>query len=128
LRGDVREARSAGKSAIAPEEHLNQIYITVLRHSVSTEYTDEEKEELYCMLRQILRSMAVFFSPLLVYSLSKLLCVLEEDINQTLEDLHSVLDVLKDQTRLLCLYHPLFRDFLLNSDRCKDLNSWVDES
>jgi hypothetical protein len=119
--------KDSGSNITAPEKHLNQIYITVLKHSVSLEYTSEEKEESYCMLRQILGSIAVFFSPLSAYSLSKLLCVSKEDINQTLEDLHSILDVPKDQTRLLRLHHPSFRDFLLNNDRCKDLNFWVDE-
>jgi hypothetical protein len=118
---------SSGSATIAPEKHLNEIYITVLRHSVSEEYTDEEKEELYYILRQILRSIVVLFSPLSAHPLSKLLCVTKEDVDQTLEDLHSILDVPKDQIRPLCLYHPLFRDFLLNKDRYKDPHFWVDE-
>jgi hypothetical protein len=56
--------------------------------------------------------------------LSKLL---KEDINQTLEDLHSILDIPKDQNGSLRLHHPSFRDFLLNNDRCKNPNLWVDE-
>ena len=89
---------SSGNAAMALEKHLNEIYITVLRHSVSEEYTDKEKEELYCILRQILGSIVVLFSLLSVHSLSKLLCVTKKDVDQTLEDLHSILDVLKDQT------------------------------
>jgi hypothetical protein len=116
-----------GNVLIAPEKHLNNIYITVLKHSVSPEYTDEEKEELYYMLRQILGSLVVFFSPLSAHSLSGLLHVSKEEIDQTLENLHSVLDVPNDQSRPLRLHHPLFRDFLLNNDRCKDLNFWVNE-
>ena len=117
----------SGGAAMTPEKHLNEIYITVLRHSVSEEYTDEEKEELYDMLRQILGSIVVLFSPLSISSLSELLCVMKEDIDQTLEDLHSILDVPKDQIRPLRLHHPSFRDFLLNNDRCKDPHFWVDE-
>jgi hypothetical protein len=111
----------------ATTKHLNEIYITVLKHSVSAEYTDEEKDELYCILRQILGSIVVLFSPLSVYSLSRLLSVTKEEINQTLADLHSILDIPKDQTQPLRLHHPLFRDFLLNNDRCEDLQFWVDE-
>ncbi|KAH0558666.1 hypothetical protein GP486_004684 [Trichoglossum hirsutum] len=118
---------SSGIAATAPEKHLNEIYITVLRHSVSEEYTDEEKEELYYMLRQILGSIAVLFSPLSIYSLSTLLRVTKEDVDQTLEDLQSVLDVPKDQTQPLRLHHPSFRDFLLNKDRCEGPHFWVDE-
>jgi hypothetical protein len=119
--------KNSGSDVIAPEKHLNQIYITVLKHSVSAEYTDEEKEELCCMLRQILGSVVVLFSLLSAHSLSTLLCVSKEDIDQTLEDLHSVLNIPEDQTRPLRLHHPSFRDFLLNNDRCQDLNFWVDE-
>jgi hypothetical protein len=68
----------------------------MLKHSVFTEYTDKEKEESYYMLRHILGSIAVLFLPLSTYSLSRLLHVTKKDIDQTLEDLHSVLDVLKD--------------------------------
>jgi hypothetical protein len=80
------------------------------------------------MLRQILGSIVILFSPLSTHSLSTLLRVTKEDINQTLDDLHSVLDVPKDQTQPLRLHHPSFRDFLLNNDRCKDQNFWVDKS
>jgi hypothetical protein len=119
--------KGSGSSATAPEKHLNEIYMTVLKHYVSPKHTEEEKEESYYLLRKILGSIAILFSPLSAYSLSRLLCVTKEDIDKTLEDLHSVLDVPKDQTRPLRLHHPSFRDFLLNSDRCKDPNFWVDE-
>ena len=110
-----------------PEIYLDKIYITVLKHSVSSEYRVEEKEEAYYMLRNILGSIVTLSSPLSAFSLSRLLHVTKEEIDQTLEDLHSVLDVPDDQTRPLRLHHPSFRDFLLSTDRCKDLNFWVDE-
>jgi hypothetical protein len=118
---------NSGGAAAAPDKHLDDIYITVLRHSVSPEYTDEEKEELYSVLRQILGSIAVLLSPLPVYSLSRLLHVTKEDIDQTLEDLHSILNIPTDQSQPLRLHHPSFRDFLLNNDRCNDPIFWVDE-
>jgi len=119
--------KGSSSAVIAPEKHLDEIYTTVLKHFISSDYTDEEKEESYSMLRQILGSIAILFSPLSAYSLSRLLCVTKEDIDQTLEDLHSILDVPKDQTRPLRLHHPSFRDFLLDENRCKDSNFWVDE-
>jgi hypothetical protein len=75
----------------------------------------------------VLEKIAVLFATLSACSLSSLLCVTAENINQTVEDLHSILDVPKDQTRPLRLHHPSFRDFLLDSERCKDLNFWVDK-
>ncbi|OCK72991.1 HET-domain-containing protein, partial [Lepidopterella palustris CBS 459.81] len=119
--------KSSSTAINAPEQHLNEIYITVLQHSVSPEYTDEEQRELYSMLRDVVGSIVILLSPLSAHSLSRLLKIPKEDIDQTLEDLHSVLDVPKDQTLPLRLHHPSFRDFLLNNDRCKDPNLWVDE-
>jgi hypothetical protein len=119
--------KGSGSAVTAPEKHLNEIYITVLQHSISAEYMDEEKEELYSMLRQILGSIAILFSPLCVDSLRRLLHVTIEEINQTLDDLYSVLDIPENQALPLRLHHPSFRDFLLSKDRCEDLNFWVDE-
>jgi hypothetical protein len=111
---------------MAPDKHLDEIYTFVLKQSIGPGYMDNEKDEAYYMLRQILGSTAVLFSPLSIHSLSRLLCIAKEDIDQTLEGLHSILDVTKDQNRPLRLRHPSFRDFLLNNDRCKN-QFWVDE-
>jgi hypothetical protein len=119
--------KGSGSAVTAPEKHLDSIYTTVLKHSIAPEYTDEEKEVSYYMLRHILGSTAVLFSPLSVYSLSRLLRVTKKDIDQTLEDLHSILDIPKDQSQPLHLHHPSFRDFLLNNNRCENPNFWVDE-
>ena len=90
------------------------------------ECTDEEKEDLYDMLRQVLGAVVVLFSTLPIYSFSKLLNVPSEDINQTVEDLYSIIDVPEDLTQPIRLHHPSFRDFLLDKQRCKDPNFWVD--
>ncbi|KAF2471639.1 purine and uridine phosphorylase [Lindgomyces ingoldianus] len=116
-----------GGDVTAPEKYLDQIYITVLKHSISPDYTSEEKEEVYCMLRRVLGSTALLFSPLSACALKRLLNV-TEDIYQTLDDLHSVLDVPKSGNQPLRLHHPSFRDFLLNHNRCEDQNFWVDET
>jgi len=51
-------------STTAPEKHINEIYITVLKQSVSEDFTDEEKTESYRLLKHILGCVAVLFSPL----------------------------------------------------------------
>jgi len=104
-----------------PEKPLNEIYITVLRHSIPPKFSDKEKEEFYSKLRFMLGSIVVLLSPISIHSLSTLLHISEEDIDETLEDLHAILDIPKDQIRPLHLHHPSFRDFLLNKDRCSDL-------
>ena len=117
----------SSNATTAPEKHLNEIYVTVLKHSIYTDYTDEEREDQYRTLRHTLGSVVVLFSPISAYSLSRLLHVVKEDVDQTLEDLHAILDIPADQNRPLRLHHPSFRDFLLDKDRCGDPNFWVDE-
>lgn len=117
-----------GSSAvIGPEKRLNEIYFNVLEHSICLAYTDKEKEEFCSTLRHILGSIVVLLSSLSAYSLSKLLDVTKHDVDQTLDDLHAILDIPEDHTRPLSLHHPSFRDFLLDKDRCTDLQFWVDE-
>jgi len=118
--------RNRGNATAAPEEHLDEIYVTVLRNSVSADYTDDEKQEQYRTLKYILGSVVVLLSPLSTLSLSWLLQSADDWVGQALGDLHAILNIPEDPAQLLRLHHPSFRDFLLNKDRC-DANFWVDE-
>jgi hypothetical protein len=118
---------SDSSTAAAPEKHLNEIYVTVLKNSIDPNYTDEEREEHCETLRYILGSVVVLFSPLSTWALGRLLHATDESVGQTLEDPHAILDVSEGKSRPLRLHHPSFRDFLLDKDRCGDANFWVDE-
>jgi hypothetical protein len=72
----------SSSAVTAPEEHLNNIYITVLKHSIYSNYTDEEKDYQYRMLRSVLGSIIVWFSPLSAGSLGKLLHITKQDVDQ----------------------------------------------
>jgi hypothetical protein len=109
------------KSVTALENHLNEIYLTVLENSIYQNYTEEEKEDLYNTLREILGSVVILSSPLSTNALATLLYKPKQDVDQALEDLHSILDILDNRTRPFHLYHPSFRDFLLDKNRCSDL-------
>jgi hypothetical protein len=122
--GTIFESNSS--DIIVPEKHLNEIYLIVLKHSISAEYTDEERNELCDMLRITLGSVVVLLFPLSAFSLSTLFHLLKEHVDQTLDDLYAILDIPEDPTRPLRLHYPSFRDFLLNKDRCIDLNFQVD--
>jgi hypothetical protein len=114
-------------SDAAPEKKLNEIYIAILTDSVSGEYGYQEKEELYEMLKATLGPIAILFSSLSAVSLARLLRIPKQDIDQTLHDLHSILEVPKDQDHPVRLHHPSFRDFLLDKQRYRDERFWVDE-
>ncbi|KAG0645104.1 hypothetical protein D0Z07_9206 [Hyphodiscus hymeniophilus] len=36
--------KASSSAVTAPEKHLNEIYLAVLKHSISSEYSEEEKE------------------------------------------------------------------------------------
>lgn len=116
-----------GNTTAAPEKHLDLIYTTVLRNSVSADYTDEEREEQSRMVRHVLGSIVVSFSPLSALSLSNLLGVAHNEVRQALEDLHAILNIPEDLAQPLRLHHPSFRDFLLDKKRCDNDSFWVDE-
>jgi hypothetical protein len=46
-----------------------------------------------------------------------------KQVDQTLEDLHAILDIPEPSTS----HHPSFCDFLLDKTRCRDPKFWVDE-
>lgn len=116
---------SSSSAVTAPEKHLDEIYLAVLKHSISSDYLDEEKEEAFDMLKSTLGGVVVLLSPLSASSLSKLLRLPKEELDQTFEDLHAILDVPENPTHQLRLHHPSFRDFLFNKDRCGDF--WMEE-
>jgi hypothetical protein len=114
-------------SAASPEQHLNQLYLTVLQKSIQKSSTAGELKKYYTIMRQILGSIVALSSPLSVASLVMLILISEQRVNQMLKELHAILDVPKDHSQPLRLHHPSFRDFLFSKDRCKDKNFWIDE-
>ncbi|KAK6527688.1 hypothetical protein TWF694_004669 [Orbilia ellipsospora] len=113
-------------SVKGPEAKLNEIYSAILTNVVHEEYDEMEKEELYELLKATLGTVVTLFSSLPTVSLEKVLQIPQQDIYQTLDDLHSVLEVPKNMHQPIRLHHPSFRDFLLDKQRC-DEHFWVDE-
>jgi hypothetical protein len=122
-----RIIHSTSNAATAPEMHLGEIYITVLRQSIYSNFTDEEREDQYEALKHILGSIVALFAPLSIISISRLLRVPKQEVNQTLEDLRAILNIPEDQSCPLRLHHPSFRDFLFDKERCGDPNIWIEE-
>jgi hypothetical protein len=69
------------KFVTTPENHLNEIYLTVLENSIHQSYTEQEKEDLYNTLREILGSIVSLSSPLSTDSLATLLYIPKQDID-----------------------------------------------
>jgi hypothetical protein len=111
---------------VLPKKRLDSIYLTVLRSPVRR-YRKQERKRWYTLVRETLGAIVLLQSPLSAASLARLLRVPAEDVHRTLYELHSILDVPLDPTRLVRLHHPSFRDFLLSKDRCGDDSFWVDK-
>jgi len=56
-----------------PEQHLDQIYITILQRSIPTTLRPPEKVRLYTRQQRILESITILFSPLSASSLAKVI-------------------------------------------------------
>jgi hypothetical protein len=134
----IRDGRRQGsrrisilvKDSIAsagPDKQLDVIYITVLKDTIEQDYTDDEKDGLYEVLRKVLGGIVILFSPLSMDSLANLLHLPSSDIHETLADLHTVFNIPDQKKHPIRLHHPTFREFLLNKNRCNDRNFWVDE-
>jgi hypothetical protein len=115
------------RTGAGPEKQLDEIYITVLKDSIQQGYNDEEKQELYDMLREVLGSIVTLFSPLSTDSLAQLLRRPPSHISETLADLHTIFHIPTQTNRPIRPHHPTFRDFLLDKQRCRDLDFWVNE-
>jgi len=121
---DILEGES---SDTEPEEELNNIYTKVLENSISPRLKPREKDKTYKLVRIALGAIVTLFSPLPARSLTRLVHMSKNDITATLEGLHSILDIPQDSGRPVRLHHPSLRDFLLSSQRCRDVRFWVDE-
>lgn len=110
---------------MGPQQLLDQIYITVLRESVS-QYSVRERKEWHDILNEVLGTIVTLFSPLPVDSLAALLDTKLGYIKETLADLHTILHIPSQTSRTIRIHHPSFRDFILDPDRCSDLDFWVD--
>jgi hypothetical protein len=58
---------------IVPEKHLNEIYLSVLKYLISSDYSDKKKEKAYDILKHILGSIVILLLPLSASALIRLL-------------------------------------------------------
>ena len=111
---------------ITPEEHLNTLYIAVLRNSAQN-FKKQEKKNWYKLLRETIGTIIILYSPLSIHSLAGVLHVSGEGVIRILNKLRSIFDIPENQDQPIRLHHPSFRDFLLDQKRCGDLNFWVEK-
>lgn len=121
---DILEGESSNTE---PEDELNNIYTKVLENSINPRLWPREKDKAYKLVRTALGAIVVLFSPLPARSVARLLHLPENNIVARLGGVHSILDIPRESSQPVRLHHPSLRNFLLNSQRCRDVRFWVDE-
>jgi hypothetical protein len=118
-----------GESAAGthPERKLDEIYTSVLRNALRENHTDEEKEEVCCLLKTLLGTIVVLFSSLSVTSLASLVCLQKNEVFDNLRVLHSIFHIPENTDEPILPQHDSVRGFLLNKRRCTDSRFRVDE-
>ncbi|KAL6834132.1 hypothetical protein J3E69DRAFT_353489 [Trichoderma sp. SZMC 28015] len=107
-----------GPSASEAEKGLDDIYITVLESSFSTELSSKEAIELQPEFQKIVGSVMVIFDTMALTDLVDIINEQKERVESMLNNLRSVLDISEDGRRQISILHPSFRDFLLSPGRC----------
>ncbi|PNP76224.1 hypothetical protein FNYG_10433 [Fusarium nygamai] len=102
--------------------HLDQTYGPVLRSQIA-DVSKDDREQIIKSFRAIVGSIVTFASPLSVTSLSRLLNVSPDVVDERLDALHSVLSIPLKRTVPVRLLHLSFRDYLVTEKS----EFWVDE-
>ncbi|KAI9667819.1 MAG: hypothetical protein M1821_000638 [Bathelium mastoideum] len=104
---------------------LERTYLPILEQLL-LEQEEDEKTWLYAFL-ELVGSIVVLKSPLSIASLACLLQISEEDVQCTLDSLHSVLSVPNNKEVPIRPLHLSFREFLIDPEKRGRSPFWVDE-
>jgi hypothetical protein len=97
--------------ATTSASQMGKIYLPVLNQLIKDEEDDPTK--IVKEFQDIVGVIILLATPLSVKSLSRLLQLLAEDINEVLDPLHSVLGIPNDREAPVRILHVSFRDYLL---------------
>jgi len=108
----------------SPTQHLDDMYTKLLQHSVVGNQIVRVDDHLAVRFRKIVGSIIMMFDIMTAKELAKLLHL--RTISTTLASLGSVLSIPEDEGQPVRIFHPSFRDFLLDSHRCLDSRFLID--
>jgi WD40 repeat protein len=112
---------------ISPTRSPDEMYTQVLKSSITSNYKEEDSKDVLELYKHTLGSLAVLLETLPLFALTNLLDLQKRDVDEILHKLQAVLDVPDAHDSPICILHTSFRDFVLNKNRCRDLNFWIDE-
>ena len=109
----------------SPTQRLDEMYTQVLWSSVIGDCDFRERDELGLRFRHTVGPLIILFDSLSSSTFTGLLQGSSEIVQTTLESLNSIINVPRDRSTPI-QFHPSFRDFLLNQERCLDAHFWID--
>ena len=110
-------------------EHISRqdaTYLPIMNHLFSGR-TVRGEEKLSQGFREVIGTIIILQNPLSVSSIANLLDIAEEDVRCTIDLLHSVLYIPRDEEGSIRLLHLSFRDFLIDSGKREKYPFWIDE-
>jgi len=114
-------------SSASPTGNLDKMYTTLLQYSVTGGRGSGEHKALLKRFQQVVGSIVIIFDVLTTENLANLLCLPSLEVKTALDSLRSVLNIPKDESQPVRIFHPSFRDFLLDKQRCSDRGFWINE-
>ena len=102
---------------VSPHWQLDMLYLQVL-HEAFPSISGEQRTRL----KTVQGTLALLFDPLDPESLDALLDLEESTVRLTLSNLHSIAIVPDAGGGPVQLIHPSFHDFIIDVDRCNDVN------
>lgn len=85
-----------------------------------------ERSKLSERFRRVVGAIVIMFDVMPVESLANLQQMTRRNVSITLSSLHSVLSVPTIKTEPVKIFHPSFRDFLSDKERCLSNDLWID--
>jgi len=108
----------------SPTKHLDDMYTKLLQHSVVGNQIVRVDDHLAVRFRKIVGSIIIMFDIMAAKEIAELLHL--PTISTTLASLRSVLSVPENEGHPVRIFHPSFRDFLLDPQRCLDSRFLID--
>src|SRR5207248_1878099 len=97
---------------------LDEMYTQILMRSVFGDCEEQKRSELEQQFRDIVGLLIILRDPLSITALSRLCTVEVTLVCARLGSLRSILDLSDDPDSPIHLVHLLFRDFLIDRQRC----------
>jgi len=113
-------------TSTSPTGNLDNIYTNLLQYSLIGDRPPCEHEALLQGFRQIVGSIVIISDVMTIQNLANLLSLRRGKVGTVLASLRSVLNIPEIESQPVRIFHPSFRDFLLDKQRCSD-RFWIDE-